>query len=224
MMSDVKAAAIELVEIERLRPYARNPKAHPKEQVEKIAQLIQRYGFKGAILVDEAGEIIAGHGRFLAAQKLGLKRVPVIVETEMTPEEVRAFRIADNRVSESEWIVNVLETEMKALEEVDFEMELTGFDEEEIYEMMRKFSPPERKGKEVARKTERAPEDGAGRNGAAGGRKLVEREENMTIEEAAGGVIEERYDIIITGLSESEQAYWLERLLKEGLKCRAFVS
>jgi len=97
----IEPQKIQLVAVDELIPYVRNPKAHPAKQINKIAKLIKEVGFKGAILVDKNMEIVAGHGRLLAAKKLGLKKVPVIVDKDLTPEQAKAFRIADNWTARS---------------------------------------------------------------------------------------------------------------------------
>ena len=81
--------------------------------------------------------IIKGHGRLMAAQALGLKTVPVVVADYLSPEQARAARIADNRVAESEWVPEILEFELKALEELNFDLDLTGFDLEELNEILK---------------------------------------------------------------------------------------
>ena len=91
---------IKYVDINELKPYVRNPKEHPDFQIEKIANSINRFGFNVPILVDKDNEIIAGHGRLLAAKKLNLKEVPIILLENLTPDEVKAFRIADNKLVE----------------------------------------------------------------------------------------------------------------------------
>lgn len=105
-----------LTEIQSLIPYELNSKKHNKEQVEKLALSIQKFGWRGnPILTDKHGVIIAGHGRRLAALSLGLVKVPVIVEDDMTAEEARAFRLADNRVSISDMDTNLFRQELETI-------------------------------------------------------------------------------------------------------------
>ena len=92
-------ADTELVALDELEPYAHNPKSHPEEQVEKIAESIRNYGFDQPIVVAGDGEIVKGHGRYAAAQQLGLETLPVIWRDGMSPDEVRAARIADNKTN-----------------------------------------------------------------------------------------------------------------------------
>lgn len=111
--------------IEDLKPYKNNPRKHPEKSVEFVANSIKEFGFKVPILIDKNNEIIAGHTRLLASQKLGLEKVPCIVVDDLTPEQVKAFRIADNKVSEfSEWDDDLLMAELDGLDDI-----FTGFDE-----------------------------------------------------------------------------------------------
>lgn len=119
----------EMVPIADLLPYCNNPKAHPAAQVDKIASSIKNFGFLVPLVVDSGNEIVAGHGRLLAAQKLGLGVVPCIRADNLTPAEIKAFRLADNRTAESEWFPETLALELKTLEEMDFDLGLTGFDD-----------------------------------------------------------------------------------------------
>jgi len=115
-------------------PYGENPKEHPQEQVDKIASSIQRFGWDQPIVVDGDGTIIKGHGRYQAAQKLGLEEVPVIEQPGLSDAEVRAARIADNRVAESGWDDDLLAVELELVEESPIDAELTGFDDNELIE------------------------------------------------------------------------------------------
>ena len=98
---------IEHLPIEKIRDYANNPKAHPEGQVKKIAAAIAEFRWDQPIVVDEDLVIIKGHGRFLAAKELGLKTVPVVIADYLTPAQVRAARLADNKVAESEWFPEI---------------------------------------------------------------------------------------------------------------------
>jgi DNA modification methylase len=119
--------------LDRLAPYARNARTHTDEQVAQIAASIAEFGFNCPVLVDERGEIIAGHGRVLAAQKLGFADVPAIVLAHLTDTQKRAFRIADNRIAENAgWDEELLRQEFAALRDADFDIDLTGFDLDEV--------------------------------------------------------------------------------------------
>ena len=112
--------------IDELIPYINNPKQHPADQVNKIASSIKNYGFTVPMVIDGQNEIIMGHGRLLAAKKLGMEEVPCMVRDDLTEAQVKALRIADNKVSESEWDIEILLAEIDGLE--DF----TGFNLDEI--------------------------------------------------------------------------------------------
>lgn len=120
--------------IDDLKPYAHNPKTHPAEQVEKIAASITEFGFMVPILIDADNYIIAGHGRLLAARKHGLVEVPTIRVDHLTEAQIRAYRIADNKLTESPWDLEMLESEIAILQDMDFDIDLTGFDEDELEE------------------------------------------------------------------------------------------
>lgn len=114
--------------IEKVKPYEKNAKKHPSKQVELLAKLISEHGFDQPIVVDKAGVIIKGHGRLLAAQHLKLKAVPVIVRDDLTLAQVRAARIADNKVAEmGAWDMDMLIDDVKdAMELEGFDLELLG--------------------------------------------------------------------------------------------------
>jgi ParB-like chromosome segregation protein Spo0J len=113
--------------LEQVRPYAQNAKAHPPSQVAKIARTISEYGWDQPIVVDADLLIIKGHERFLAAQELGLETLPVVVAAHLSPEQVRAACLADNKVAESDWLPEFLGIELKALKDLDFDLDLTWF-------------------------------------------------------------------------------------------------
>lgn len=118
----------ELWPIEKVIPYHANIKKHPEAQINKLASMIAEYGWDVPLVSDAAGVLIKGHGRLEAAKKLGLTEVPVIVRTDLSPAQVKAARIADNKVAESEWDLDNLKLEMDELRELDFDLDLTGFE------------------------------------------------------------------------------------------------
>jgi len=123
--------------IDRLRPYDRNPRTHSPEQVTKIAASLVEYGWTSPVLVDENAGILAGHGRLLAARELGMKTVPVIELTHLTEAQKRAYLIADNRLAlDADWDEELLAAELRALEGLDFNLELTGFDLDELHDLL----------------------------------------------------------------------------------------
>jgi hypothetical protein len=127
------AERVELREVATLVPYAQNSRIHSSAQVSQIASSIQQWGFTTAVLVDEAGMIIAGHGRVLAAQQLGLAKVPVMVAQGWTEDQKRAYLIADNKIAlNASWDMEILQAEISALGEQGFEVGLLGFDVSEM--------------------------------------------------------------------------------------------
>ena len=130
------ADKIEKWGIEKLIPYARNSRTHSAEQVGQIAASIKEWGFTNPILVDEDGGILAGHGRTLAAQKLGLTEVPVVVAKGWSDAKKRAYVIADNKLAlNAGWDDEMLRLELSEIGDLGFDLELTGFSAEEITEL-----------------------------------------------------------------------------------------
>lgn len=111
----------------KITPYKKNAKKHSKKQIEAVAKSIKEFGFNQPIVVDSKGVIIVGHGRYEAAKSLGMldKDIPVIV-ANLTPKQAAAYRLADNKLNESDWDMDLVIEEMKSLGANL--MELTGFD------------------------------------------------------------------------------------------------
>ncbi|MBW2135757.1 MAG: ParB N-terminal domain-containing protein [Deltaproteobacteria bacterium] len=128
----MKHVKIELVATDKLIHYINNPKKHPEIQINKIASSIKNFGFLVPIVIDKGNEIIAGHGRFFAAQKLALDKIPCIRAEHLTPEQIKAFRIADNKLAESDWDQEKLTQELKILMEMEYNIEDIGFNDKEI--------------------------------------------------------------------------------------------
>ncbi len=115
------------LEIDKLKPYDKNAKTHPEEQVRLIANSIKEFGFKTPVLVDENFVIIQGHGRRLASISLGLKTVPCVIADDLSKEQVKMLRLADNKVAESEWDLETLDIELEEMESL-FSISDFGFD------------------------------------------------------------------------------------------------
>jgi ParB-like chromosome segregation protein Spo0J len=123
---------VELRKIEDVKPYERNPRINDKA-VDAVAGSLSEFGFRQPIVVDEDGVIIAGHTRWKAAKKLGLAKVPVHVATDLTPDQARAYRLADNRTGEiAQWDLSILPIELNELREGGFDMDILAFDEDEL--------------------------------------------------------------------------------------------
>src|SRR3984893_6748300 len=125
-------ASVQLWPIERLIPYARNPRKNDAA-VDRMAASIQEFGFKIPVLARSDGEVVDGHLRLKAAKKLGITEVPVILCDEWTEAQVKAFRLMVNRsVTWADWDEELLALELQELNAADFDLSLTGFDTKEI--------------------------------------------------------------------------------------------
>ena len=120
---------IKQMRISELKPYPKNPRINDGA-VDAVAASIREFGWKQPLVVDKDGVIVAGHTRYKAAQKLGIEEVPVVVADDLTPEQVKAYRLADNKTAElAEWDFAKLDEE---LAELDFDMSEFGFDADGI--------------------------------------------------------------------------------------------
>lgn len=125
----------ENVKIDKLKPYENNARTHNKKQIEKIAKSIKEFGFINPVIVDKDYGIIAGHGRVLGASELGMTEVPCIFVEDLTEEQKRAYIIADNKLAlDAGWDYDLLKLEIEELNDLDFDVSLTGFDLDIIYE------------------------------------------------------------------------------------------
>ncbi|WP_084627501.1 site-specific DNA-methyltransferase [Sediminimonas qiaohouensis] len=134
-----EAPAIVPLPLDRLKPYARNARQHSDKQIDLIARSIREFGFNNPVLIDRDSAIVAGHGRYEAAKRLKLKTVPTVLLEHLTEAQVKAYRIADNRIAElSDWDDEVLRLEIVDLNDLDvagdldFEISLTGFNTPEL--------------------------------------------------------------------------------------------
>ena len=127
---------VELRPLAEIKPYEKNPRINDAA-VDAVAESIRRFGFRQPIVVDEAGVIVCGHTRWKAAQKLGLAEVPVHVARDLTPEQIRAYRIADNKTAElAEWNLDLLPIELAELQGAGIDWSLLGFDQDELAKLL----------------------------------------------------------------------------------------
>ncbi len=127
---------VELRSIDDIRPYDRNPRIND-QAVDAVAASMAQFGFRQPIVVDADGVIIVGHTRWKAARKLGLSRVPVHIATDLSPEQIRAYRIADNKTGElAEWDMEILPIELSELREGGFDMDVLAFNDEELAKLL----------------------------------------------------------------------------------------
>ena len=158
--------AIETWPLDRLRPYARNAKTHGPDQVAKIAASMAEFGWTVPVLVSSDGEVIAGHGRILAATQLGLSDAPVIVLDHLSEAQRRAYRIADNKLTElGEWNDAFLSEELKVLAEDEFDLSLIGFGEAELSALLDGIEENDSADREGEDEIPEAPEDPVTRPG-----------------------------------------------------------
>ena len=124
-----KIAKLQEVAVSKLRPYEQNAKIHGPEQIEKLKRSIQEFGFLTPCLIDKDYNLIAGHGRVMAAQELGIENVPCVFINDLSETQRRAYILADNRLGElGEWDMDLVNAELDELAGAGFEVELTGFD------------------------------------------------------------------------------------------------
>lgn len=132
---------IEYLSIDDVIPYGNNPRNNDGEAVDRVASSIAEYGFKIPVIVDKDNIIVAGHTRVKAAKKLGIDKVPVIRADDLTPAQIKGFRLAENRVSEyATWNNELLTIELEELQDIDFDLDLTGFEEWELDNLLNPVS------------------------------------------------------------------------------------
>ena len=125
-----------LADVEELIPYARNARTHSSAQITQIAASIKELGFLAPIVIAEDNTILCGHGRFYAAQKLGLKKIPCVKESHLTEAQKRAYIIADNKLSiNAGWDDELLAVELSDLQGEGVDLSITGFDEKELADL-----------------------------------------------------------------------------------------
>lgn len=138
-----------------IKPYERNPRNNDAA-VDYVAKSIESFGFKVPIVIDAGGVIVAGHTRYKAAEKLGLETIPCIVADDLSPEQVKAFRLADNKVAEfGGWDFSMLVEELDSLKELDlgFSMEDFGFQESAVNDIGGMFTESESGGEKEPKMT-----------------------------------------------------------------------
>jgi len=127
-----EATQIERVDVSKLIPYINNAKQHSEQQVAKLAASIREFGFVNPVLIDKDFNVIAGHGRIMAAKKLGLSEVPCLFIEGLSEAQRKAYILADNRLGElAEWDMELVTSELEALQEMNFDIDLTGFELEQ---------------------------------------------------------------------------------------------
>ena len=124
-----KIAKVQEVSLQKLKPYENNAKIHGAEQIRKLKASIEEFGFLTPCLIDKEFNIIAGHGRVMAAQEIGMEKVPCVFIEGLSEAQRKAYTLADNRLGElGEWDMNIVISELEDLRDMDFDIELTGFE------------------------------------------------------------------------------------------------
>ncbi len=124
---------MQLVSVDKLIPYINNARTHNKEQITKLRSSLREFGFINPVIIDQKYNVIAGHGRIMAAKEEGIKEVPCVFVDYLTEAQKKAYILADNRLAEDAgWDENLLRIELESLQSEDFDLELTGFDLDDI--------------------------------------------------------------------------------------------
>ncbi len=174
----------------RLIPYVRNARTHSADQIAQIAASIAEFGFTNPILIGEDDVIIAGHGRLMAAQQLGLPEVPVILLDHLSEAQRRALVIADNRLAENAgWDHDLLRAELAALRDDEFDLDLLGFDDAALDEIMAGFD-----------------DDGGSGFGAGGG-----DDGEASPQAGSPGALAERFGIPPFSVLDARKGWWQDR-------------
>lgn len=138
------ALKIEYLPVGKLLRYAKNSRTHSDEQVEQLVNSIREFGFTNPVLIDEKNELIAGHGRLAAAEILEMDKVPAIRLSNLSEKQKKAYRIADNKLAlNAGWDMQLLAEEVKELMDNDFDIDLLGFNDAELDEMLSDEQPQE---------------------------------------------------------------------------------
>ncbi|EBK3915295.1 ParB/Srx family N-terminal domain-containing protein [Escherichia coli] len=136
------ALKIEYLPVGKLLRYAKNSRTHSDEQVEQLVNSIREFGFTNPVLIDEKNELIAGHGRLAAAEILEMDKVPAIRLSNLSEKQKKAYRIADNKLAlNAGWDMQLLAEEVKELMDDDFDIDLLGFNDAELDEMLSDEQP-----------------------------------------------------------------------------------
>ena len=140
------ANKVEMRNVSEFVPYANNSRTHSPQQIDQIAASINEWGWTIPVLVDEKGMLIAGHGRIMAAQKLGIEQVPTMIATGWTEAQKKAYVIADNKLAlNADWDGEMLKLEIDNLKDMKFDISLIGFDDIEIGKLFDEHKDPDLK-------------------------------------------------------------------------------
>ena len=163
---------VEIRSLSDLHPYVENPRSISQEAVDKVAASLLEFGWRQPVVIDGEGVIVVGHTRWMAARQLGWEQGPVHVAEDLSKDQIRAYRLADNKVGEfTEWDMTLLETELDMIAISDVDIEITGFDPDELVGILADDVEVEPTGYErpgvVERETEWEGDDEAEEEGTA---------------------------------------------------------
>ena len=134
----ITTTQMQLVDINKLVPYVNNARTHSPEQITKLRLSLREFGFVNPVLIDRQFNVLAGHGRIAAAKEEGIKEVPCVFVEHLSEAQKKAYILADNRMSlDAGWDDELLKVEMESLQEMGFDIGMTGFDESEIAHRLR---------------------------------------------------------------------------------------
>ena len=149
---------ITMMNIAEIRPYERNPR-HNDEAVAAVANSIREFGFRNPVILDRDHVIVAGHTRWRAAKSLGLEEIPCVIAEDLTPEQAKAYRLADNRTGEiAGWDYDLLPLELKELQSDGFDLSLLGFDTSELERLLSDVKDEDKEGETEPDEIPDAPE------------------------------------------------------------------
>lgn len=141
------------VKIGDIKAYSKNAKKHNEKQITAIAKSIEKFGFRQPLVIDKNNEIVVGHGRYLAAVQLGMETVPCEYADDLTDEQIKAYRLADNKLNESPWDFRLVDEELEVIKDFDmseFGFEgMVSFDESSLDELFMDAPPKEKEAKKV---------------------------------------------------------------------------
>lgn len=125
---------IKEVKTSDIKAYNKNAKKHSEEQIAAIAKSIEKFGFRQPLVIDNHNEIVVGHGRYFAALKLGIETIPCEYADDLTDEEIKAYRLVDNKLNESPWDFNLMDEELEAIKNFDLGLNMSDFGFESMIE------------------------------------------------------------------------------------------
>lgn len=183
--------------LSELKGYENNARTHPAKQIKKVMASIKKFGFTNPVLIDEDNTIIAGHCRTLCAKKLKMSEVPCIKLVGLTAEEKRAYILADNQLPlDAGWDMELLQSELLDLQDVDFDLSLTGFDDDILGSLGELGNVP------LSRPTEEDMRDNDAR--------IINNEKQYS----------EKFNLVVECKNEADQEKLFAKLTKEGYKCQ----